>query len=85
MAMPSIEAILFADRSLAAALFDRPLTDAEWVEATLAPRAVVGRLIRGGFNPPALSKWLARRDLTLLTEVPLIRELRESVALPHAA
>ncbi len=85
MATPSVESILFADRPLADALFGRALTDAEWVEATLAPRAALGRLVRGGFTPATLSKWLARRDLTLLADVPFVRDLRDAVAVPHAA
>ena len=87
VAIPTLDAALFADRAVADVLFGRRLTDADWVEARFAPRSALARLAGLGPRGAGLTRWLAGRDLSALADVPVVRELRAAVAavsaVPH--
>lgn len=59
MAVPSIERLFFAEPELLGRLLGHTLSDVERVEGRFAPRAVLGRLLKGPTKVRSMSELLA--------------------------
>ena len=83
LAVPQVEAILFADREGFEKALGRKVADEDWFEARFRPRAVFRRLLEGRDYEDAAVEVIKRIDdaaLRRMARHPVVQEIREFIA-----
>jgi hypothetical protein len=83
LAIPEVEIFLFSDRRLARVLFSRQFSDAEWAEAQVRPKLLLGKLIQGTptkiINLSKVEHLLKGKDLRSFLRVPALKSIHEFI------